>query len=289
MKRRTGRWSAGVLTFLLPVAALACAMGVGRTTAAAAASRPAQAATTVPGAGTVAATTVPAPAAPVETAVPGSPTTAPAPVSDQVGDPVADRRIRNIVLALGALALIVLITTIVFWRKTKPVPAALDGLRRLGSRSGRQAALAVEAAGLAPPSVAGGGVARPGVSVRPAAAVLVADADAEVEGADAGASKAEAGDAGVDLEVALAEAEVPVVEAEVPVVEAEVPVVDAEAGAAQPDVRSERNGGPPAEVVPAAADALGPASSLPGPAPAAEVVPASAPPPAPGTSLREDG
>jgi len=283
MKRRTGRWSAGVLTFLLPVAALVSAMGVGPTTAAAAASRPAQAATTVPDAGSVPATTVPAPAPPVETVVPGSPTTAPTSVSDQVGDPVADRRIRNIVLALGALALIVLITTIVFWRKTKPVPAALDGLRSLGSRSGRQAALAVEAAGVAPPSVAGGGVARPGVTVRPAAAVLVADA--EVAGADAGASNAEAEDSEEDPEVALAKAE--------------VPVVDAEAGAAQPDVPAERNGGPPADVVPAAADALGPPSSLSAPPaaevvpasapPAAEVVPASAPPAAPGTSLREDG
>ena len=231
MKRRTGRWWAGVLAFLLPVAALVAAVGVGPTSVAAAASRPAQAATTVPAAGTAPATTVPVPAPPVETAVPASPTTAPAPVSDQVGDPVADRRIRNIVLALGALALIVLITTIVFWRRTKPVPVALDGLRRLGSRSGRQAALAVEAAGVAPPSVAGGGVARPGVSVRPAAAVVVADAEAAV--ADAGASNAEAGASEADPDAVAAEGEVPVVDAEVAVVDAEaraaeVPVVEAE-------------------------------------------------------------
>lgn len=281
MKRRTGRWSAGVLAFLVPVAALVAVVGVEPAPAAAAASRPAQAATTVPAAGTAAATTVPAPAPPVGTAVLGSPTTAPAPVSDQVGDPGADRRIRNIVLALGALALIVLFMTIIFWRKTKPVPAVLDGLRRLGSRSGRRAALAVEAAGVAPPSVAGGGVVRPGVSVRPAAAAVVGDAEVSV--ADAGASDADAeGGASVaDPEVAVVEAEAGVSQAD-----AEGAVVEAEARAAEPDVPADRNGGPPAappaHVVPAASDVLGPP-------PAAEVVPASAPPPAPGTSLREDG
>jgi hypothetical protein len=214
------------------------------------------------------------------------------PESDQVGDPAADRRIRNVILALGALALIVLITTIIFWRKTKPVPAPLDGLRRLGSRSGRRAARAVEAAGVAPPSVAGEGVARAGVDVRPATAGV----------ADRGASSEVA--ASPDVGAASAVGASPVVAASSDVGTSSA-VAASSAGAASPEVGTSSDGpsspdGPASSAVAASSDVAA-ASDLPatsdgsassdGPSrpPAAEVVPASAPPPAPGTSLREDG
>jgi hypothetical protein len=63
-----------------------------------------------------------------------------------VGDPVADRRIRRIVIALCAVAAGVLIVTVLFWRATRPVPRALQGLQALGSRSGRRRAAAAVAA-----------------------------------------------------------------------------------------------------------------------------------------------
>jgi hypothetical protein len=63
-----------------------------------------------------------------------------------VGDPVADRRIRRIVIALCAVAALVLIVTVLFWRATRPVPRALQGLQALGSRSGRRRAAASAAA-----------------------------------------------------------------------------------------------------------------------------------------------
>ena len=72
MKQRTGRWSAGVLAVLLPVGAVVGGGHIGLAPAAAAASRPAQAATTVPAAGTAPATTAAAPAPPVETTVAGA-------------------------------------------------------------------------------------------------------------------------------------------------------------------------------------------------------------------------
>jgi hypothetical protein len=59
-----------------------------------------------------------------------------------VGDPAADRRIPRIVIALCALAALVLIVTVLFWRATRPVPRALEGLQALGSRSGRRRAAA---------------------------------------------------------------------------------------------------------------------------------------------------
>ena len=219
------------------------------------------------------------------------------PAADQVGDPAADRRIRNIVLALGALALIVLITTIIFWRKTKPVPAALDGLRRLGTRSGRQAALAVEAAGVAPPSVAGGGVARPGVSIRPAAAVAVAEGASVADGggsADGGAPVADRdARAGVGS-ASMADAEVPVERNGAPLAappEPEPSAVERVSSAVEPAAGPESivSAAPPADVVPASSDEPGPPPAVPGPPPAAEVVTTSAPPPSPGTSLRKDG
>ena len=55
-----------------------------------------------------------------------------------VGDPTADRRIRRIVLVLCAVAAVVLLVTIMFWRATRPVPKVLEGLQQLGSRSGRR-------------------------------------------------------------------------------------------------------------------------------------------------------
>ncbi len=58
--------------------------------------------------------------------------------STVVGDPVADRRIRRIVIALCAVALAVLVVTVLFWRATRPVPRVLRGLQELGSRSGRR-------------------------------------------------------------------------------------------------------------------------------------------------------
>jgi hypothetical protein len=63
-----------------------------------------------------------------------------------VGDPVADRRIRRIVIGLCAVAALVLIVTVLFWRATRPVPRALQGLQALGSRSGRRRAVAASAA-----------------------------------------------------------------------------------------------------------------------------------------------
>ena len=233
MTRRTGRWSAAVLAALLSSAALVGGVGVGLVPGAAAAGRPAQA-TTVPAPGAAPATTVLTAAPPVETAVATATTTVPA--SDQVGDPTADRRIRTIVLALGALALVVLLTTIVFWRKTKPVPAALDGLRRLGSRSGRQAAQAVEAAGVAPPSVAGGGVPSAGVSVRQAAVpVAVAAGEADMVAA--------AGDAADAPAVQSAEDIIPAPSA-----------APASAAAGSPPAEV-ADGSPPAEVVPSSSAA----------------------------------
>jgi hypothetical protein len=62
-----------------------------------------------------------------------------------VGDPVADRRIRRIVIGLCAVAALVLIVTVLFWRATRPVPRALRGLQTLGSRSGRRRAAAAAA------------------------------------------------------------------------------------------------------------------------------------------------
>jgi len=81
----------------------------------------------------------------VTTAVTG-PASTPAPdqvdvgddASTVVGDPAADRRIRRIVIGLCAVALAVLIVTVLFWRATRPVPRALRGLQELGSRSGRR-------------------------------------------------------------------------------------------------------------------------------------------------------
>jgi hypothetical protein len=71
-----------------------------------------------------------------------------------VGDPAADRRIRRIVIALCALAVLVLIVTVLFWRATRPVPRALQGLQALGSRSGRRRAASPGAASepAAPPA-----------------------------------------------------------------------------------------------------------------------------------------
>jgi hypothetical protein len=69
-----------------------------------------------------------------------------------VGDPVADRRIRRIVIALCALAALVLIVTVLFWRATRPVPRALQGLQALGSRSGRRQAAASAAAEASEPA-----------------------------------------------------------------------------------------------------------------------------------------
>ena len=97
----------------------------------------------------------------VTTAVTG-PASTPAPdqvdagddASTVVGDPAADRRIRRIVIGLCAVALAVLIVTVLFWRATRPVPRALRGLQELGSRSGRRRRLAAAASEAAPEPVA---------------------------------------------------------------------------------------------------------------------------------------
>jgi hypothetical protein len=118
---------------------------------------PAQVETTVP--------TVATPASPATTPS-ASPSASPAPATEQVdadneaqvddgsttvvGDPVADRRIRRIVIGLCAVAALVLIVTVLFWRATRPVPRALQGLQALGSRSGRRRAAAASAASSEP-------------------------------------------------------------------------------------------------------------------------------------------
>jgi hypothetical protein len=118
--------------------------------AAAAALSPVQVETTVPGA------TAAAPAT-LATAPSASPSTVAGQVdvdseteiddgsTTVVGDPVADRRIRRIVIGLCAVAALVLIVTVLFWRATRPVPRALRGLQTLGSRSGRRRAVAAAA------------------------------------------------------------------------------------------------------------------------------------------------
>ena len=94
-----------------------------------AAAVPSQAATTVVSTTVVpVASTAPAPA--------GTAAVTEATTASAVGDPVADRRIRRIVLVLCALALIVLLVTVAFWRATRPVPRALRRLQVLGSRRG---------------------------------------------------------------------------------------------------------------------------------------------------------
>jgi len=95
---------------------------------------PAQVAT-VPGGGTNAApsTGAPAPAAPS-----AAPTTTAAGAQTKIGDPASDRRIRRIVIALLALAVVVLVITIIFWRVTKPVPKAFGRLDVMGSRAWRK-------------------------------------------------------------------------------------------------------------------------------------------------------
>jgi hypothetical protein len=110
--------------------------------------------TTVPGSAPVVAAPTPSSttvtvAAEVETDTDGS---------TVVGDPVADRRIRRIVIGLCALAVAVLAVTVLFWRATRPVPRALRGLQALGTRSGRRQAAAarssVDGPESPPPTVA---------------------------------------------------------------------------------------------------------------------------------------
>ena len=84
--------------------------------------------------------------------------------STVVGDPVADRRIRRIVIGLCAVALAVLIVTVLFWRATRPVPRALRGLQELGSRSGRRRVAA--AIGRRPRARGRSGLAGPGARRR---------------------------------------------------------------------------------------------------------------------------
>ena len=108
----------------------------------------------------------------VTTAVTG-PVSTPAPdqvdagddASTVVGDPAADRRIRRIVIGLCAVALAVLIVTVLFWRATRPVPRALRGLQELGSRSGRRR-LAAAAIGGCPRARGRSGLAGPGARRR---------------------------------------------------------------------------------------------------------------------------
>lgn len=56
-----------------------------------------------------------------------------------VGDPVADRRIRRIVITLLALASTVFVVTAIFWRATKPVPKPLARLGTMETREWRRA------------------------------------------------------------------------------------------------------------------------------------------------------
>ncbi len=110
-----------------------------------AAAVPAQVETTVP----VAASAATAPSPPSTAAAEPVDADADADADDGsttvVGDPVADRRIRRIVIGLCAVAAAVLIVTVLFWRATRPVPPALRGLQELGSRSGRRRAAASDA------------------------------------------------------------------------------------------------------------------------------------------------
>jgi hypothetical protein len=118
-----------VMTVILAV----CPAGAG-------ASSPAQVETTVPTAAT--ATTIPSASPSTVTEQVNADAQSDDASTTVVGDPVADRRIRRIVIALCSLAALVLIVTVLFWRATRPVPRALQGLQALGSRSGRRRAAA---------------------------------------------------------------------------------------------------------------------------------------------------
>lgn len=152
MRRAIPRHLTAVLAVVVTAVLALTVDAASRPAAAPAAPAPAQVATTL------------APSAPAPTAeAPGS-TPASTPVTDAavggnsstttVGDSTADRRIRRIVLILCGLALVVLITTVMFWRATQPVPKSLERLRSFGTRSERRRA-ASAAAGLPPPEAVG--------------------------------------------------------------------------------------------------------------------------------------
>ena len=148
-----------VLAVLVLLSGLGIGLGAGWGGAAAV---PSQAATTVVSTAVVpVASTAPAPA--------GTAAVTEATTASAVGDPEADRRINRIVLVLCALALIVLLVTVAFWRATRPVPRALRRLQVLGSRAGRRKAAASEpvvltALDVAAPSLPGEGPALDGAA-----------------------------------------------------------------------------------------------------------------------------
>jgi hypothetical protein len=99
---------------------------------------PAQVATTAP-AGSTGATPTTATTA-TATTVPAASSAAPTTVAEtKIGDPASDRRIRRIVIALLALAAVVLVITIIFWRATRPVPKTFGRLDMMGTRAWRKA------------------------------------------------------------------------------------------------------------------------------------------------------
>jgi len=133
MRRAIPRHLAAVTVVVVTVLVALIVDVAARPVAAPAASAPAQAVTTV------------APAAPPATAEAPAEAPASTPVTDDattstVGDSAADRRIRRIVLILCGLAVVVLITTVMFWRATQPVPRSLERLRGFGVRSERRRA-----------------------------------------------------------------------------------------------------------------------------------------------------